>query len=350
MRPLSIIIPCRNEERHIGRCLESLLASDYDSRLLEIVVVDGMSTDRTREIVQDFSRVHPEVRLLDNPTGLKPTALNIGIANTTADIVMRIDAHAEYARDYIPILVRGLELYRADNIGGIRTTDPGRTTWSRAIAQAVSHPFAAGNALYRTGVAGQRPRKVDTVFCGCYRREVFHRIGLFNEKLIRAQDREFNQRLRAHGGKIVLVPQAHCTYFPRTDFRQYARWTYEGSRWLFSSQRFTTTKMTSWRNWIPGLFVLWHAVALLAVPLSPAWGLAAAAPLLAYWGLNVFVSLRTAVAERSLAMFFPLVLLFATTHYSYGLGSVIGWWQAKTQPRQPVDCSPKRIEDYRQAA
>lgn len=349
-RRLAIIIPCRNEERYIGRCLDSILSSDFDQRLLDVVVVDGMSTDGTRSIVAAYARRHAFIRLLDNPGGLKPTALNLGIANTDAEVVMRLDAHAEYDRHYIPVLVEGLFRYRADNIGGIRETAAGNSPWTKAIAHAVSHPFAAGNALYRTGLKQVHPRKVDTVFCGCYRREVFERIGLFNEKLIRTQDREFNQRLRSRGGKIVLDPGARCTYFPRSTLWEHCRWTFEGAAWLFSASRFTRTRMTSWRNWVPAAFVLWQAAMLAALALAPQLYLAASLPFAAYWALNALVSLSLAARERSLRIAPMLCLLFAATHYAYGLGSLAGWLTAKRRGRDLADCSYHRLREYRRAA
>lgn len=345
-RPLAIIIPCRNEERYIARCLDSVLANDYDHRLMDIVVVDGMSTDRTREIVREYSRRHPCIRLLDNPDKIKPTALNLGIANTTADVVMRIDAHALYDRMYIPILVEGLYRLECDNIGGIRETDSGTTVWDRAVAHAISHPFAVGNALYRTGVSGTQPREVDTVFCGCYRRHVFDRIGLFNEKLIRTQDREFNERLRAAGGKIMLDPAARCTYFPRTEWATYCQWNYQGAYWLYYASRFTTTRMKSWRNLLPTGFVLWHLLTLVLSFVLPIAAAVMAVPILCYWLLNAFVSLRTAGREKSPGMMLPLMLLFATTHYSYGLGALHGWLAAVRFGRDLADCSPGRLPEF----
>ena len=348
--PIAIIIPCRNEEAHIARCLDSVLANDYPHALLDVVVIDGMSDDRTRAIVADYSQRHGCVRLIDNPNRIKPTALNLGIANTSAEVVIRIDAHALYERDYIPRLVQGLFLHECDNIGGIRETDPGSSTWSRAVAVVIGHPFAAGNALYRTGVAHVEPREVDTVFCGCYRRDVFERIGIFNEKLIRTQDREFNERLRTQGGKIVLDPTVRCTYFPRTHFWDYCRWTCQGAYWLYLASRFTRTQMTSWRNWVPGLFVLWHLLVMVVSFIAPVFGVIAAVPIGLYWVVNPFVSIQIAAREARPLMAPCLLLLFAVTHYGYGAGSIAGWLSARWNQRQIVNCSPERISEFRRTA
>jgi glycosyltransferase involved in cell wall biosynthesis len=321
---VAIIIPCRNEEQHIARCLESLLANDYSRELLEIVVVDGMSDDRTRDIVRHYSSQYPFISLLDNPQRGKSAALNLGIAATDSDVVMRIDAHATYAANYISKLVGGLFEHQADNIGGVRKTDTGKTRWSQAVGLVISHPFAAGNALYRTGARGQQIREVDTVFCGCYRREVFRRIGGFHPELARTQDREFNARLAAASGKILLDPSAECCYYPRSNLGDYVRWVWQGAFWVFYADRFTTTKLRSWRNWVPALFVLWHVVVGVLALAAPLLAAMAALPLAAYWLSAASCSLTEAARHRFWRLLPSLMLLFPLTHYTYGFGSLAG--------------------------
>lgn len=323
-KQLSIIIPCRNEEAYIGRCLDSLLASDVDFGCVEIVVVDGMSTDRTREIVEKYANRYSCVRLIDNPERNKPAALNLGIRCTTGEVVMRIDAHSTYAKNYVARLVDGLERHRADNIGGIRDTHAEGSPWQKAIGIVISHRFAVGNAHYRTGVATPELREVDTVFCGCYRRSVFEKIGLFHPRLIRTQDRELNARLTAAGGKILLDPTVRCTYFPRTGFRDYTRWNFAGAFWVYYAGRFTSTKMRSVRNLIPACFVAWHLLVVVAAFLSPAMLLGTLIPIATYWALASLFAAEAAYRERSLLLFPSLLLLFATTHYVYGVASWLG--------------------------
>lgn len=341
---VAVIIPCRNEEKYIGRCLDSLLENDYDRRLLEIVVVDGMSDDQTRSIVQGYASKYPFIRLLDNPQRNKPAALNLGIQQTCSDVVMRIDAHATYASEYISRLVHGLFQHQADNIGGIRETGAGGSTWSRAVAIAISHPFAAGDAVYRTGACDSQPQEVDTVFCGCYRREVFERIGLFHPELIRTQDREFNLRLLAHGGRIVLDPGVRCTYFPRTGLRDYAKWVFQGARWVYYADRFVDTRMRSLRNLVPAAFVAWHAVVLMAWLRAPSVLVGALLPLLAYWVIAFGFALRASIKQGSPLMLPYLITLFAVTHYGYGVGSFVGLIQARLRGKQLVEHAYPRRE------
>jgi glycosyltransferase involved in cell wall biosynthesis len=282
-----------------------------------------MSMEGTRDIVHGYATRFSHIRMIDNPGGLKPVALNIGIDAPDSDILMRIDAHAVYAPDYISRLVAGLIRYDADNIGGVRETDCGSTLVSRAIATAISHPFAAGNAHWRTGAT--EVKEVGTVFCGCYRRTVFHRIGKFNERLIRAQDREFNERLRSAGGRIVLDPSVRCTYFPRTTLRAYCQWTIAGAFWLFYARSLTQTPMISSRNLVPPAFVVWHGVVLTLLVLGPVAVIIGAIPIVTYWTINIWLSGAVAFRERNLQLWPLASALFALTHIGYGIGALSGW-------------------------
>jgi len=199
---VSVIIPCRNEEKYIGKCLDSLVKQDYPKDKLEVLVVDGMSEDKTREIIEEHIKKYSFIKLLKNPRKFTPFGLNIGIKEAQGAIIIRMDAHAAYEKDYISKCVKSLEKYKVDNVGGIMKTLPANSTLiSKAIALSLSSPFGVGNAYFRIG--SKEPREVDTVFGGCYRREIFEKIGYFNENLPRGQDMEFNLRLREFGGKIL---------------------------------------------------------------------------------------------------------------------------------------------------
>ena len=331
MTSLAIIIPCRNEENYIGSCLDSLLANDYPRDDLQIVVVDGMSTDHTREILSGYCRDYPFIKMIDNPWHIKPKALNIGIESTKSDVVMRIDAHAVYAKNYISKLVQGLFQYHADNIGGIRETYTDGTYVAEARLVAISHPFSVGNAYWRTGIK-RDIQKVDTVFCGCYRRDVFERIGLFNEKLIRTQDREFNSRLIKAGGTIILDPSVKCTYFSRTNLIDFVKWTFTGANWLFYASRFTSIRMASWRNYVPLSFLFYSLFFLImlfnTIP-NQMVNMITAIPLLTYVSLSLYFSVKIAFKKRNLLYVPLLVLIFPATHYSYALGSLYGIIKAR---------------------
>jgi len=323
---VSVLIPCYNEREWIQTCLDSLLANDYPSDRIEFVVIDGGSDDGTLDIITDVSREHPNVRVLPNPVRLKPHGLNLGIEHTTSEVLVRADAHARYPENYVRRLVEDLDRYEADNTGGIRDTYIGGSRMARAIGIAISHRFAAGNAHYRTG--SKRVRLVDSVFGGCYRREVFERIGNFNEHLIRTQDRELNRRLLAAGGKIVLDPEVRCLYYPRGKASDYWRWNFNGAYWLFYARRFTDVPMVSWRNLAPLSLVAWHVMAVVALGVLPPVGVAALAVVALYWATSLGVSLLAARRHGDLSVAPHLMLAFAMTHFGYGLASFQGWLRA----------------------
>ena len=202
----SVIIPCRNEEKFIGKCLDSIISQDYPREDLEVLVIDGISEDKTRKIIKDFSLKYSFIKLLDNPNKFTPFALNIGVKAARGEIIIRMDAHAGYEKDYISKCVKHLEEHSADNIGGVIKTLPKENTLvAKSIANCLSSFFGAGGSYFRLGT--EKPKWVDTVFGGCYKRKVFEKVGLFNEKLLRSQDIEFNKRLKRAGGRVLLVPE-----------------------------------------------------------------------------------------------------------------------------------------------
>src|SRR5687767_4417714 len=199
----SVVIPMRNEEAHIGGCLRSLLANDFDPASYEIVVVDGESTDRSVEVVAAVAASSSvPIRLLSNPKRIAPTGMNIGIRDAYGRYIIRVDAHSEYPPQYIRVCIEELERTGAANVGGTFQTFPGAdTVMAKGIALMTQHPVGVGNAGFRIGV---KDSYVDTVPYGAYRRELFESVGMFREDLVRHQDYELNARIRKAGGRIFL--------------------------------------------------------------------------------------------------------------------------------------------------
>ena len=222
---VTVIVPARNEERYIERCLYSLAAQDYPRERLEVLVLDGMSTDETPRIVSRFAAESTlEVRLLDNPRRIPAGAMNIALGQARGEIIVRLDAHATAATDFISRSVAALEAGEVECVGGVIESE-GDTWFGRAVALAMSSRFGVGSAAFRTG---GEPGATDTVAFGAYRASVFETIGGFAEDIDRGEDDEFNYRLRDAGGRIVLSPSIHSTYFCRTTLRELARqyWGY----------------------------------------------------------------------------------------------------------------------------
>src|SRR5260370_6716841 len=179
---VSVIVPCRNEEKHIARCLESILANDYPKERMEILVLDGMSEDHTGAIVADYAQHHPLLRLVDNRARIIPAAMNLGIKQAQGEIVMKVDAHSTYPKDYVSNSIHFLEQYGADIVGGILKIVPGReTTVAQAIALALSHAFGSGNAYVKIGC--KDPRWADSVSWGSFKKGVFELVCLWHEEL-----------------------------------------------------------------------------------------------------------------------------------------------------------------------
>src|SRR6516225_5643108 len=199
---VSVVMPVRNEEAYIEASLRSLVHQSFPPGCYEIIVVDGRSSDRTREIVEEICQTAPQVRLLDNPAGIVPAAMNIGIRAARGEVIIRADGHNVYPCDYAKNCVACLDQTGADNVGGPWITAAADDSFSaRLVAAILSNPFGVGDSKFRTGKA---EGFVDTVPFGAFRREVFERVGLYNEKLVRNQDNELNSRIREAGGKIYL--------------------------------------------------------------------------------------------------------------------------------------------------
>ncbi|MFQ5850698.1 MAG: glycosyltransferase family 2 protein [Candidatus Binatia bacterium] len=319
---VSIIIPCCNEERFIGECLDSIIGNEYPKDQLEVVVVDGMSEDGTRAIVEGYARRHAFIKLLDNPKKIIPAAMNIGSRHVRGEIIMKIDAHSTYERKYISKCVRFLTEYHADNVGGIWKIMPGGdTTVAKAIALALAHPFGSGNARIKIG--SKKPRWADTAAFGCYRKEVFRKIGVWNEELAGSSDMDFNTRLKEAGGRILLVPEIAINYYADANVRAFWRHNFADGVWATYVLKFRS-KASSSRHWIPLAFVssLIGSAALSAGLPGFRWvfGSITGAYALANFGASVHIAMR----ERHLPYLVTMPIVFATRHMGHGLGALWG--------------------------
>jgi len=317
---VTVIMPIRNEAAYIARSLGAVLAQDYPADRMEILVVDGMSEDGTRETVAGLQirNSQSEIRILDNPARIVPTALNIGLRHARGEVIVRVDGHCEIAPDYARRCVDLLRETGADNVGGMWITI-GETFVARAIALAQSSPFGVGGVAYR--VRRSTPGYVDTVPFGAFRREVFGRIGGFDEALVRHQDYEFNCRLRAAGGKVYYSPTIRARYHSRSTFRRLAIQYFQYGFWK-AYVTWRKPRALTWRHLAPISLVL---VLALGVPatfclpvLLPFYG--------ALWGVYALTCLGASLlaCARGGWHYLPLLpLAFATIHLCWGAGF---WW------------------------
>jgi succinoglycan biosynthesis protein ExoA len=330
---VSIILPIRNEARYIAQCLDAVLAQTYPRECLEILVVDGMSDDDTREIVNriiaKISSLQSPVsnlQLLDNPERIVPTALNRGIRAARGEIMIRVDGHCVIARDYVRRCVDALQTVDADCVGGAIET-MGETYTARAIALAQSSPFGVGGARFRYAT---RAGYVDTLAFGAYRREVFDCIGLFDEELVRNQDDEFNFRLTRAGGKIWLDPQIKSVYYSRGTLRGLWKQYYEYGFWKVRVIQ-KHGRPASLRHLVPAIFVLALCVTLVGTLVTQQWiwfGLVALPYVLASLTASIIVAVRRGWRYMPLLPF-----AFATMHLAYGIGFLKGVLYFSRNPR-----------------
>ena len=314
---VSVVMPVYNEEKYIEKCVDSLLQQDYPMEDMEWIFVDGCSTDRTVEILKEYSARYPElIKILDNPHKIVPYAMNIGIAASCGKYIVRLDAHADYARDYISKCIACLESTDAENVGGVAETRA-NGFMGNAIAKMLSSKFGVGNSQFRTnGESGY----VDTVPFGAFRREVFSKYGGYDERLVRNQDNEMNYRIRKNGGKIYLSNDIRLSYYCRDTVKGIADMARKNGMWNIITMKLCPGAM-GWRHFIPLLFVL-SVIGLGALGFLHRmfWALLGL-ELTLYTLLDVVFSAKLAGSVKE---FFALMMLFPVFHTVYGSGSMIG--------------------------
>lgn len=317
MPQVSVIIPCLNEESTILLVLEALSTQTFPHQEMEVIIADGLSTDRTREVIANFQGRHPglNLRVIDNPNRSIPSALNSAIRAASGKFLIRLDAHCIPHSDYIERSVQGLEAGLGENVGGVWEIKPGGEGWqARSIAAAAAHPLGVGDAMYRRTAEA---RAVDTVPFGAFRREMVDQIGGFDERLLANEDYEFNARIRHRGGRVWLDPTIRSAYFSRPSFaslaRQYWRYGYWKARMLLRYP-----KTIRWRQALPPLF----AISLLAwLVLLPWFSYARwlfVIELASYFLILFVAGFCQAIKMRDPVLTFGLPLAIFVMHISWG--------------------------------
>ncbi len=314
-------MPVRNEEKYIDNVIQNILQNDYPRENMEVLIIDGLSDDKTVEIVEKYARQYGFIRLLSNQHKTVPYALNIGIKAATGDYIIRMDAHSSYPSDYFSKLIEWSLKLDADNVGAVCATDAlNKTKTSVAIKKVMSDKFGVGNSAFRTGI--NEAKEVDTVPFGCYKREVFEKYGLFDERLTRNQDIEFNKRIAKAGAKIYLVPDITLTYYPRESYATFYMNRFNTGRWIIITSYLTKSlSNVSLRHFIPLIFLLSILFPLLLCLVTPYFVILSGLSLGAYMSLIGWRSVK--LTEKGTSPF-HLVAAFSILHISYGLGSLFG--------------------------
>ena len=319
---LTMLIPAYNEERRIGKTLEGMIAyfRNKDFRT-EILVVDDGSTDGTRQVVRRFTHTHPHIKVHTNQGRTAPAAMNLGLRMSRGDIVIRVDGHMFLAEDYVSKCVGYLAKMELDCVGGT-IQNVGTSLMANAIAVAMSSPFGVGNAYFRYS---KKRRYVDTLAFGAYRRDVFDRVGFFDETLVRCQDSDFNHRLRRIGGRLLLVPDVKAYYHTRSTLRGLWEQFFKSGYWKVRMLKKDPGALRL-RQIPPPLALL--AVVVLAILNLVSWGTGLVLlGLVCLYILSGMLFVLGKIAARRLPFLRTLVLMpvvFSTMHVGWGLGFWIG--------------------------
>ena len=317
MKSVSITIPCRNEEHYIGKCLQSIVDCDFDKLLLSVFVCDGMSTDNTKAIIQEFTKKYSFIHLIENTKQTTPFALNLGLKASNAEIKIILGAHAEVYPDYIG---KCIEAFKIDEklgcVGGIIENVYENDT-AEVIGKAMSSGFGVGNAHFRTG---EMDGYVDTVAFGAYKKEVFEQIGYFDEELIRNQDDEFNFRLLKNGFKIYLYRQIRSKYYVRASFKKlYKQYEQYGYWKVYVNKKHQT--ITTLRQTIPFLFVVYLLFGAILTLLHPIILISYFLVLTLYFLAGILSATKQ---TQQINTILGIVKTFFILHFAYGLGYLKG--------------------------
>lgn len=317
---ISIVCPVFNEAKYIDSFIHSILLQNYGFKNLEVLFMDGMSTDGTRQILIKHCLKYPFLRMLDNPKRTVPNAMNIGILQSKGEYIIRLDAHCLYPENYFSKLISYAEELDADNVGGICMTDVKiRNSKSLAICEVLSNRFGVGDSKFRIGA--ENVMEVDTVAFGCFKKSVFERFGYYDERLNRNQDIELNKRIQRGGGKIFLVPDIKCTYFARETFNGLIKNNFQNGFWNILTLYYTNTfKSLSYRHFVPLIFILSIIVPCILFPVYPLLALISLISFLTYLFVMFTNSILLSVNKN--LSFFNLLTSFIFLHFSYGFGSL----------------------------
>jgi len=312
---VSIVIPMRNEEKFIARCLDSIIDNDYPQNQFEIIIADGMSTDSSRDIVNEYRKKCAGIKLLDNPKKLRVTGNNVGIRAAKGEIIISMDAHVIYATDYIRQCVTLLQTTGAANVGGLQKA-VGYNYITKAIALATSTPFGIGDAEFRYL---EKEKWVDTVYLGAWYKKTLDEVGYFNEDWERNGDYEINYRIRKAGGKILLSPKIKCDYYVRGSLLKLARQYLLYGKWRLKTTK-THPDSIRWRHLLPPLLIIWLLLSpILYISGFHMWWIPAGI----YVIYTILVSCGIGFQES--AKYIPILIpTLWILHITWGIGFILG--------------------------
>ncbi len=317
MQKVAVVVPCKNERDYISRCLDSIIAADYPGELKQVFVCDGKSTDGSEEFVKEYAKKASYIHLLNNEEETTPFALNLGINNSNADIIIILGAHAEIYPDYIKqCILCFMEDSSIGCAGGIIENIYENET-AEEISIAMSSSFGVGNAYFRTGAGNGY---VDTVAFGAYKREVFVTAGLFDTDLTRNQDDEFNFRVLKAGYKIFLSDKIKSKYYVRSSFKKLFRQYFQYGFWkVFVNMKHKT--ITTYRQLAPVCLLVFLFGGLIISLIWPLFWKIYFAGMVIYL---LLIALFATLNSNKSRLIPGVAISFIILHISYGAGYAYG--------------------------
>jgi len=306
-------MPVRNEEQYLRSSVEAVLAQEYHGDV-EVWIAVAQSTDSTSSVVDDLVNQHSNVFRVENPAGITPAGLNVAIAASSGDVIVRVDGHVRLCGGYIQQAVQTLIDTGAANVGG-RQVAVGSTRFEKAVAAVMMSPVGSGGATYRSG---GEPGPTDTVFLGAFQRSAGEQVGWFDESLIRNQDYELNIRLRDAGGVVWFDPRLVVEYEPRSSFRAVARQYFDYGRFKAIVLRMHSSSLRL-RQLVPPVATV---ATLLSVIIG--WWLPITWLVPVLYLTAIALGVKGRISTRLLAL-----VIAPLMHFSWSLGLFIGMIRSK---------------------
>lgn len=314
----SIVVPTLNEENYISECIDSILGQTYDLELIEIVIVDGNSTDKTLEIVDSYKQRHNQILVLSNPLKRTPISLNIGIKNCSGDVAVILGAHTKIDKDFVQLNNQYLIEQNVKVSGGTQI-NVAKSFAQRLIATVMEMPFAMASASYRWS---KKAQFVDTVVYAAYKKELFDELGYFEEKFAISEDAEMNWRIRQAGYKIYFSPDIKTYYYPRNSITLFIKqmFRYGILRVNVLKKHIDAVKLF---HFIPPLFVISISLLLILSLFNPIYLTFLLIILALYFAINILASIVKIGWGK--CYYLPIVApLVFSMHIAWGLGFIIG--------------------------
>lgn len=329
MELISVIVTVRNEEKFIIPCLNSINAFDLPSGVeVEIFVIDGMSTDKTWELVNDKACCDSRIRIISNPRITQAAGVNLGILNSRGNWIAWLGAHSVYPKDYLGRLFAKAKQTKADYTGGVINTIAYNNSCSAALVQALTtHRFGVGGSGFRTNA---KDGPADTASYGLFNRQIFYKIGLFDERLVRAQDFEYNSRIRQSGGVVWLDTQLIVDYYNQPNLLKFLKKQlfkeapYNAFMWYLAPYTFT------YRHAITSVFTIGVIGGLFLSPFSRVVNYIFISAIVLYFFLAVVSALQQAKRYKNLLHVLTLPISFFLYHFLHGLGVLCGIFRLVT--------------------